>query len=97
MFNQTNEKGKFFTEIINKEPVEVIIQTTTHRIHGKLFIRPQERIKEELNQSEIFLALTDVIVFNPQNEVLYQVKFMALNREQIVWLFPKAEIVDNRI
>jgi len=49
-----DDKGKFFTAIVTKEPNSVIIQTLLHRIEGSMYSRPNERIKDELNKAEQF-------------------------------------------
>jgi hypothetical protein len=41
-----DEKGKFFTEIVSKEAVEVIIQTPTNQLRGNIHIRPGERLRD---------------------------------------------------
>jgi len=89
---QFDEKGKIFTNVISKKPVPVTIQTLTHRIHGELYVRPGERLKDELNCSEQFLALTNASVYDAQSKELYQCGFLTLNLSQIVWLIPDEEI-----
>ena len=54
-----DDKGKFFTDIISKTPLDVLVQTTTHLIQGVIHIRKEERLKDELNRDELFLALTE--------------------------------------
>ena len=88
---QFDEKGKIFTNIITKKPVPVTIQTTTHRIHGELYVRPGERLKDELNCSEQFLAVTNASVFNAEGNEILQCDFLTLSLGQIVWLIPDAE------
>lgn len=90
-----DDKGKFFTDIISKEAVPVIIRTLSERIQGKFHIRPGERIKDALNQAEIFFAVTDATVFDLSGNILYQTGFLAINREHIVWLLPEEELRKN--
>ena len=45
-----DEKGKFFTSVISKEPIFVEIQTITHRIEGNIYKRPDDRVKEAVNR-----------------------------------------------
>jgi len=87
-----DDKGKFFTTIISKKPVPVIIETTLGRIEGNFHIRPEDRIKDELNRSEEFIAVTDVRLFSPSGEKVMDCNFICLNREQIIWIVPVAEI-----
>ncbi len=85
-----NEKGKIFTEVISKVPVFATIQTTTHRMRGRLHIRRDQRVKDELDRNENFLALTDVAVFNVDGTVLYEAPFLAVQRASIVWVMPES-------
>jgi hypothetical protein len=87
-----DEKGKFFTEIVSKEMVAVIIQTSTNRIHGGIHVRPDQRFKDEINQSELFVAITDATIFDLSGKELFNSNFVAINREQIVWILPEDQI-----
>ena len=92
MPTQFDEKGKIFTNVIAKKPVMVTIQTLTHKIHGEIYVRPNERIKDELDRSEQFVAVTNAVVFGPQGEELYTSDFLTLNLSHIVWLIPDDEV-----
>ncbi len=92
MANEFDEKGKIFTNVVSKRPVPVLIQTSTQRIQGKLHVPPTERIKDELNASEQFLAITDATIYGDKGEVLYKSQFLTLNRDTIVWLIPEEEL-----
>ncbi len=91
MFTSFEDKGKIFTNIVTKKPVEVHIQTSIHRIHGYVHVRPDDRIKDEINQNERFLAVTDATIFSLTGEEILKTDFLAVNREQIIWMFPKAD------
>jgi hypothetical protein len=92
MYPPFEEKRKIFTNVIRKEPVEVIIQTTANtQIHGILHVQLNQRIKDELDNEEPFVAITDATVFDAQQQPLYRVNFLAVNRSQILWLFPKSQ------
>jgi hypothetical protein len=96
MATQYIEKRKIFTNVVSKDAVLVTIQTLIHLIHGYIYVRPGERIKDELAHSDGFLAVTDATVYNSQGVELYQAGFLAVNREHIVWLIPDEEISDHR-
>jgi len=83
-----NEKGKYFTDIISKVAVPAIIQTMTHRIEGSVHVRLDGRVKDELDRTEPFLAVTNAKVFNADGSVLYETDFMTISRLQIVWVIP---------
>jgi len=90
---QYDEKGKIFTNIVQKETVVVTIQTRIHQIHGTIYVRLGERIKDELDQCAKFLPVTDLVVFDLNGNTLYQSSFMLVNLDQIIWLIPDAEMV----
>lgn len=96
MFSQFEDKGKIFTQVVSKKPVSVIIQTAKNRIHGKIHIRPEDRVKDELNRREIFIAVTDAVVYSSENEILFTSSFLTLNTEQIIWLIPEGELRETK-
>ncbi len=91
-----DEKGKFFTDVISKEAVPVIIQTPAGRIEGKIHIRPGERLKDAINQSEPFFAVTEATLYDLNQNRLYETNFLAIHREQIIWLLPEDQIVEKQ-
>jgi hypothetical protein len=92
-----DEKGKIFTEIISKVPIQATIQTTTHLMRGRLHVRRDQRIKDELDINENFLALTDVSVLGPDGQTLFQAPFMAVRRSQIVWVIPEQDKTEEKV
>jgi hypothetical protein len=84
-----DEKGKIFTDVVRTTPVAATIQTTSHLIQGLLHIRQGERVKDELDRDELFLAVTDAKVLGMDGKPIYQVPFMAVRRSQIVWVIPE--------
>jgi hypothetical protein len=86
-----NERGKIFTDIVSKVAVIATIQTTTHLIRGTIHIRHNERVKDELDRDELFLAVTDANVLGEDGKVLFSAPFLAVRRSQIVWLIPEEQ------
>ena len=84
-----DEKGKIFTDIVSKRAVYATVQTTTHLMRGRIHVRRDQRIKDELDLDEKFLALTDVNVLAPDGQILFQAPFLAVNRTQIIWVLPE--------
>jgi hypothetical protein len=84
-----DEKGKIFTDIVSKVSIPATIQTTTHLIRGHLHVRRDQRIKDELDLTENFLAMTDVSVLGPDGQTLFQAPFLAVRRSHIVWVIPE--------
>ena len=91
-----DDKGKFFTDIVSKDSIPVIIQTTRQRIRGRIHVRPGERLKDEINNLEQFFAVTEATIFSESGELLFECEFFTLNREYILWLLPEDEIVDSK-
>ena len=86
-----DEKGKYYTNVIHKVPVPSMIQTTTNLVRGLIHVRQDERLKDELESDEQFIALTEVSVCDAQGKVLYSGPFLAVQKEQIVWIMPVHE------
>jgi hypothetical protein len=86
-----DEKGKIFTQVIGKQPVNVTIQTTQQVIRGSIYIRPSIRIKDELNEGERFLAVTDAIILDGEEHEILRAKFMVVNVDHIIWIMPQEE------
>ncbi len=87
-----DDKGKFYTNYVNKDSICAVIQTTTHRIEGMIYVRAGERVSDELNSSGQFLSVTNATVFDHKTgEVMKQCPFLAVNSNMIVWLQPKEE------
>ena len=92
MYASFEDKGKIFTDVITKQPVAVILQTTKELIHGNYYVRPGVRIKEELESSERFIILTDAIVLGSDGKVNNKTKMIIINISQLVWMLPVDEI-----
>jgi hypothetical protein len=91
-----DEKGKIFTDVVSKVSIQATIQTTTHLIRGRLHVRRDQRIKDELDINENFLAVTDVLVLKPDGQILFQAPFLAVRRSHIVWVLPDQNITEER-
>jgi len=84
-----DEKGKIFTDIVSKTAIQATIQTTTHLMRGRIHVRRDQRITDELDLQENFLPVTDVSVLGTNGQILFQAPFMAVHRSHIVWVFPE--------
>jgi hypothetical protein len=91
MMIEYDDKGKYYTDIIKKVPVSVVIQTSTHLVRGMVHVREGDRLKNELERTEMFLAVTQASVYGPEDKLLFTVPFLALQRVQIVWIMPAEE------
>lgn len=94
MSTRYDDKGKFFTDVISKTAIGVWIQTATHRIHGEIYVRPGERIKDEVNRAEQFLAVTNGTIYEASGAEMFHFNFLTLNRDQIIWILPVDEMIE---
>ncbi len=88
------EYGKYFTDVIPKKPVEVLIQTTHQLLRGFIHVRSDYRLKDEIDEPDKSLAVTNVTVYREEGITLYRTNFLALDRHQIVWIIPCEELVE---
>ena len=51
-------------------------------------------LKDELDLPEKFIAITDAVIYSPDGQVLYQANFLAVQRDEIIWVLPDSEIVE---
>lgn len=96
MTTQYDEKGKIFTQVVAKRRVQVTIQTSQNIIRGTVYVRPDARVKDELNaiaDRERFLAVTDAVLFSLQDDELFHTNFMVLNVNHIIWITPEEEVI----
>jgi hypothetical protein len=87
-----DEKGKYYTDIISKVAVQARIQTTSHFIEGEIHIRDDFRLKDELDRDEPFLAVTNARIFNPDHNLLFRTQFIAVRRDQVIWITTEEDI-----
>ncbi len=83
-----DEKGKFYTNVIQKVAVPAIVQTTKNLIRGMVHVRQDERLKDELENSEDFIAMTNVEVLDADGKTAFSGSFLAVQKDQIVWVMP---------
>lgn len=86
-----DEKGKFFTNVVSKVSVPATIQTTNQLIRGEVHVRKGERLKDELDRGEPFLAMTNASILGADGQVQFDAPFLAVQRAQIVWVLPYQE------
>ena len=91
-----DDKGKFFTDVVSKISIPAIVQTTQHLIRGNVHVRNDERLKDELDRDELFLAMTDAQVMGADDQVLHEARFLAVRRAQIVWVMPAQDTDEGR-
>ncbi len=90
-----DNKGKIFTDVISKDLVDVLVQTTKHLIRGTIHIRQDKRLQDELDSGRHIIALTEASILDPEGKTLYQSDFIALQREQIVWVISEEDDTED--
>lgn len=86
-----DDKGKIFTDIVTKIAIPATVQTTTHIIRGNIHVRRDQRIKDELDARESFLAITDADVLGANGQIVFHAPFLAVQRDHIVWVLPEQD------
>ena len=98
MFDTFEGKGKIYTQVITKSPIKIVMQTTLHRIHGMMHVRVGDRVKDELDTADHFLAVTDAELFDISGtNLIFKTKFLAVNLNQIIWVIPEKELVNEEL
>jgi hypothetical protein len=92
-----DEKGKFFTDLVSKDQVEVIIQTSLCRIIGQIYVRAGLRLKDEINNADKFIAITAARIFDHQGVEILATQFLSVNRDQIIWVLPAKEVMASPV
>ena len=59
---------------------------------GYVYKRQEERIKDELDRPEAFIAVTKAVIYNPDGTILLETEFVAINRSHIIWVTPDNDI-----
>jgi hypothetical protein len=91
----TDPKGKFFTAVVHKRPIAAKIQTPTHLIEGNLHVHPDDRVSDELNREEPFLAVTDARLLGSDGREVDRTAFISINKKHIIWLAPADSNADE--
>jgi hypothetical protein len=96
MITHFDDKGKIFTDVVQKVPVLVTVQLPAQQVHGILHIRSEKRIKEEMNDPETFLALTQVDVYSSDGgQFMFSTNFLAVNKSHIQWIVADVDRVQE--
>ncbi len=89
MYERTDENGKVFTPRVRTSHVEVEIITIQGLVHGYVHLKPEKRVKDELNNTqEPFLAVTDAVLRTDAASPPREVGFLAVNKRHIVSVVP---------
>jgi hypothetical protein len=93
-----DEKGKFFTPRVAKDAMQALIRTADQHIVGYLYLRPDKRLKDEMNEdASRFLPITDARVFNATtDDFVYRSSFLLVAYQHIISITPVESISESR-
>ena len=86
---RVDAKGKYYTPHVSKQSVDVTARVRDSIIRGTVHLAPDNRLKDELNGGEIFIAVTDAQVWDVGGtQPLYSTQVLIVNKNEIAWIFP---------
>jgi len=79
----------------DRDEVEVIIYLRNCKITGKMFLPPGGRVSDFVNSPvRQFIPVTDAVIDSiTDDKWKYSVKFLNLNKNEIVTIFPKEDFI----
>lgn len=87
MMKSDASNPQFLGHVIETKKLPIILQTAANRIKGKMHLRENERIKDALNTSDTFIAMTEVKVFDVNGlTLIYESGFLAINLKEVIWV-----------
>ncbi|MDI6892042.1 MAG: hypothetical protein QMD08_03480 [Actinomycetota bacterium] len=80
-----------------KTKMRVVICTSLYRVEGDMYLVPGSRLTDIVNvKTKDFFPITDAKILSPiEDEVLYTLDFVAVNREEIIMIFPLEQAAAN--
>jgi len=85
-----DDRGKYFTPRVSKESIAAALRTTDHLIVGQIHVRPDQRLKDEMNLSqERFIAITGARVYDAQGAtLLFESAFLIVASAHVIFITP---------
>ncbi len=91
---RVDEKGKLYTQHVNKRSISVVARVEENIVHGNVHLTLDNRLKDELNNGEDYVAITQARVMELGCELpLYSTDVLIVNKQRIVWIFPRETAV----
>lgn len=93
-----DQKGKYYTPRIAKNALVAYVRANDHVIVGQLYVRPERRLKDELNDDQSrFLPITDAAVYDPSGQTLiFRTGFLLVAYEHIALITPLEAVEEAR-
>jgi hypothetical protein len=87
---RVDAKGKYYTRHVSKQSVAVTARVGDSMVQGTVHLAPDNRLKDELNGGETFIAFTNAQVWEVNGaQPLYSTEVLMINKGQIAWIFPR--------
>lgn len=85
---RVDAKGKVFTAHVTKNQMAITAGVGDLVIRGILHIKPDARLKDEMNDSEPFIAITNARVTTKTGILpVYETDALIVNKSQLAWIF----------
>jgi hypothetical protein len=85
-----DEKGKFFTAHITKLRLPITACIGNWIVEGIVHLQSDNRLKDELNEGETFVAITHARVMEAgTGKLVHEPEVLIVHKAQIVWIFPR--------
>lgn len=80
-------KGKYYTQRVSTDELDVILLTHDGEIHGAIHVHPNRRLSDEIDSDRRFIPLTEVTIYRRDGSD-FKTEFLAVNKDAIVWITP---------
>ena len=86
---RVDEKGKVFTTHVTKRSIAVAALMGNTLIEGTVYLTLDNRLKDELNSGEQFIAITDAKISEiGAARLLRKADVLIVNKAQVTWMTP---------
>ncbi|MBI5304283.1 MAG: hypothetical protein HY868_19275 [Chloroflexi bacterium] len=86
---EVDDKGKYFTERISKRGLLVTLSIRGTRAQGTMYLSRDNRLKDEWNNAERFVALTDAKIWSADGaRLIRETGLLIVNKDQVDWICP---------
>lgn len=94
MDHRVDDKGKFFPMRVATLRLPITACIGEWIIEGTVHLKGNNRLKDELNDDESFIAITQVRVRDRRDaKPAYESEVLIVHKHQIVWIFPREAAV----
>jgi hypothetical protein len=91
---RVDDKGKFFTAHVTKLRLPITACIGNWIIEGTVHLKSDNRLKDELNDGEMFIAITQARVWQVgSDKLIYEPEVLIVHKNEIAWIFPREATV----